>query len=96
MVIVAGHLIVDPAQREDYLLGCVDVVRRGPRRRWLPRLRLVGRPRRRRANTTSSNAGNRPPRSRRSAAAASRANRARAVLSASVAEYDVGATRNLS
>ncbi len=27
MVIVAGHLIVDPAQREDYLSGCVDVVR---------------------------------------------------------------------
>ena len=27
MVIVAGHLIVDPAQRQDYLSGCVDVVR---------------------------------------------------------------------
>ena len=26
-VIVAGHLIVDPAQRDDYLAGCVEVVR---------------------------------------------------------------------
>lgn len=26
MVIVAGHLIVDPAHRDDYLSGCVDVV----------------------------------------------------------------------
>ncbi|WP_006243555.1 putative quinol monooxygenase [Mycolicibacterium tusciae] len=26
MVIVAGHLIVDPAQRADYLSGCADVV----------------------------------------------------------------------
>ncbi len=25
-VIVAGHLIVDPAQRDDYLTGCVAVV----------------------------------------------------------------------
>jgi quinol monooxygenase YgiN len=27
MVIVAGHLTVEPSQREDYLSGCVDVVR---------------------------------------------------------------------
>ncbi len=27
MVIVAGHLIVDPSQRDDYLSGCIDVVR---------------------------------------------------------------------
>ncbi len=26
MVIVAGHIIVDPAQRESYLAGCVSVV----------------------------------------------------------------------
>jgi quinol monooxygenase YgiN len=31
MVIVAGHLIVDPAQRDDYLSGCVDVVRQARR-----------------------------------------------------------------
>ncbi|CAB4686092.1 MAG: antibiotic biosynthesis monooxygenase [Actinobacteria bacterium] len=27
MVIVSGHLVVDPAAREDYLDGCRDVVR---------------------------------------------------------------------
>lgn len=26
MVIVAGHLVVDPARREEYLAGCVAVV----------------------------------------------------------------------
>jgi len=26
MVIVAGHLIVDPRQRESYLAGCVSIV----------------------------------------------------------------------
>ena len=26
MVIVAGHIVVDPSQRDDYLSGCVDVV----------------------------------------------------------------------
>lgn len=33
MVIVAGHLVVDPPQRESYLAGCKDVVdqaRRAP------------------------------------------------------------------
>lgn len=29
MVIVAGHLIVDPEQRESYLAGCVSVVEQG-------------------------------------------------------------------
>jgi quinol monooxygenase YgiN len=29
MVIVTGHLIVDPSQRDEYLSGCVDVVRDG-------------------------------------------------------------------
>ena len=28
MIIVAGHLIVDPADRESYLAGCTTVVRR--------------------------------------------------------------------
>lgn len=27
MVIVAGHLTVDPAERDSYLAGCADVVR---------------------------------------------------------------------
>lgn len=29
MVIVAGHLIVDAAQRDSYLAGCVSVVEQG-------------------------------------------------------------------
>ena len=31
MVIVAGHLVVDPEQRDDYLSGCVEVVRQARR-----------------------------------------------------------------
>src|SRR6478609_6074682 len=27
VVIVAGHVVVDPAHRDDYLKGCVEVVR---------------------------------------------------------------------
>jgi quinol monooxygenase YgiN len=31
VVIVAGHVVVDPEQRDDYLSGCVEVVRRARR-----------------------------------------------------------------
>ncbi|WP_101946859.1 putative quinol monooxygenase [Mycobacterium sp. 3519A] len=31
MVIVAGHVVVDPKQRDDYLAGCVEVVRQARR-----------------------------------------------------------------
>jgi quinol monooxygenase YgiN len=31
VVIVAGYSIVDPAERDDYLSGCVDVVRQARR-----------------------------------------------------------------
>jgi quinol monooxygenase YgiN len=31
MVIVAGHIVVDPQERDDYLSGCVDVVRQARR-----------------------------------------------------------------
>lgn len=31
MLIVAGHLVVDPHDRDDYLSGCVDVVRQARR-----------------------------------------------------------------
>ncbi|MGX9791939.1 putative quinol monooxygenase [Mycobacterium sp. MMS18-G62] len=31
MVIVAGHVVVDPGGREDYLRGCIDVLRQGRR-----------------------------------------------------------------
>lgn len=31
MVIVAGHIVVNPQQRDDYLSGCVEVVRQARR-----------------------------------------------------------------
>jgi quinol monooxygenase YgiN len=31
MVIVAGHVVVDPKQRDEYLGGCIEVVRQGRR-----------------------------------------------------------------
>lgn len=31
MLIVAGHVVVDPEQRDDYLAGCVEVVRQARR-----------------------------------------------------------------
>jgi quinol monooxygenase YgiN len=31
MVIVAGHVVVDPQQRDDYLSGCVEVVHQARR-----------------------------------------------------------------
>ena len=31
MLIVAGHLVVDPQDRDDYLSGCVEVVRQARR-----------------------------------------------------------------
>ena len=31
MVIVAGHIVVDPQERDEYLSGCVEVVRQARR-----------------------------------------------------------------
>jgi quinol monooxygenase YgiN len=31
VVIVAGHIVVEPHERDDYLAGCVDVVRQARR-----------------------------------------------------------------
>jgi quinol monooxygenase YgiN len=31
VVIIAGHVVVDPQQRDDYLSGCVEVVRQARR-----------------------------------------------------------------
>jgi quinol monooxygenase YgiN len=31
VVIVAGHVVVDPQERDDYLAGCVEVVRQARR-----------------------------------------------------------------
>ncbi|WP_067864206.1 putative quinol monooxygenase [Nocardia shimofusensis] len=33
MVVVAGHIMVDPARREEYLAGCVTVVEQARRAR---------------------------------------------------------------
>jgi quinol monooxygenase YgiN len=49
MVIVAGHITVEPQQRESYLAGCVRIVEQARPGSWLPRrrdLRGPGRPRR--------------------------------------------------
>ncbi len=48
MVIVAGHITVEPQQRESYLAGRVRIRRTGSPGSWLPRrrdLRGPGRPR---------------------------------------------------
>jgi quinol monooxygenase YgiN len=31
VVVVAGHVVVDPEERDDYLTGCVEVVRQARR-----------------------------------------------------------------
>jgi hypothetical protein len=36
MVIVAGHITVEPEQRGSYLAGSVSVVEKGSLGRWLP------------------------------------------------------------
>jgi quinol monooxygenase YgiN len=94
-VIVAGYVIVDPSQRDDYLSGCVDVVLQARTTAgcldFAVSADLVDT---RRINILE----------RWESAAAVEAFRGSgvggeqgaAILSASVAEYDVGATRILS
>lgn len=95
MVIVAGHLIVDPSQREDYLLGCVDVVRAARAADGCLDFAL---------SADLIDAGRINILERWASAAAVEAFRGSgvegeqraAILTASVAEYGVGAARNLS
>jgi quinol monooxygenase YgiN len=95
VVIVAGHLIVDPAQREDYLLGCVDVVRQARSADGCLDFAL---------SADLVDTGRINILERWESAAAVEAFRGSgvdgeqgaAILSASVAEYEIGATRNLS
>jgi quinol monooxygenase YgiN len=95
VVIVAGHLIVDPAQREDYLLGCVDVVRQARNADGCLDFAL---------SADLVDTGRINILERWESAAAVEAFRGSgvdgeqgaAILSASVAEYEIGATRNLS
>ena len=94
-VIVAGHLIVDPAERDDYLAGCVEVVRQARTTAGCLDFAL---------SADLVDAGRINILERWESAAAVEAFRGSgvdddqgaAILTASVAEYDVGATRELS
>jgi len=94
-VIVAGHLIVDPAERDDYLAGCVEVVRQARATAGCLDFAL---------SADLVDAGRINILERWESAAAVEAFRGSgvdddqgaAILTASVAEYDVGATRELS
>ena len=94
-VIVAGHLIVDPAERDDYLAGCVEVVRQARTTAGCLDFAL---------SADLVDAGRINILERWESAAAIEAFRGSgvdddqgaAILTASVAEYDVGATRELS
>jgi quinol monooxygenase YgiN len=95
VVIVAGHLIVDPAQRDDYLSGCVDVVRAARAAEGCLDFALS-------ADLVDAGRVNILERWESQAAVeAFRGNgvdeeQGAVIVSASVAEYDVGATRELS
>jgi quinol monooxygenase YgiN len=95
VVIVAGHLIVDPAQREDYLLGCVDVVREARAAQGCLDFALS-------ADLVDTGRINILERWESPAAVEAfrgsgvEGEQGAAILTASVAEYDVGAIRNLS
>jgi quinol monooxygenase YgiN len=95
VVIVAGHIIVDPSQRDDYLSGCVDVVRQGRAATGCLDFALS-------ADLVDPGRVNILERWESQAAVeAFRGGgvddaQGAAIVSASVAEYEVGATRSLS
>ena len=95
MVIVAGHIMVDPSQRDDYLSGCVDVVRQGRAATGCLDFALS-------ADLVDPGRVNILERWESQAAVeAFRGGgvddeQGAAIVSASVAEYEVGATRSLS
>ncbi len=95
MVIVAGHIIVDPSQRDDYLSGCADVVRQGRAATGCLDFALS-------ADLVEPGRVNILERWESQAAVeAFRGGgvddeQGAAIVSASVAEYEVGATRSLS
>lgn len=94
-VIVAGHLVVDPAHRADYLAGCVEVVRQARATAGCLDFAL---------SADLVDAGRINILERWESQAAVNAFRGggvegeqgAAILTATVAEYDVGATRSLS
>jgi quinol monooxygenase YgiN len=95
MVIVAGHLIVDPSQRDEYLAGCVDVVLAGRAAAGCLDFAL---------SADLIDPGRVNILEQWESVAAVEAFRGSgvdgeqgaAIITASVAEYEVGATRNLS
>ena len=95
MVIVAGHLIVDPARRDDYLSGCVDVVRAARGTEGCLDFALS-------ADLVDAGRINILERwESQEAVEAFRGSgvdeeQGAAIVTASVAEYDIGATRSLS
>ena len=73
MVIVAGYLVVDPLQRESYLLGCKAVVQQARRTQGCLDF-AISADCSIRVGSTSSNAGNRRPPSMGSGVAGPRMN----------------------
>jgi quinol monooxygenase YgiN len=95
VVIVAGHLIVDPVQRHDYLAGCADVVRQARTAEGCLDFALS-------ADLVDASRINILERwESQDAVDAFRGSgvdseQGAAIVSASVAEYDIGAIRNLT
>ncbi len=95
MVIVAGHLVVDPTERDDYLSGCVEVVRQARRAPGCLDFSLS-------ADVIDPGRINIFERWESQAAVeafrggGTSAEQGAAIVSAAVAEYDVAAERNLS
>lgn len=95
MVIVAGHVVVDPEQRDDYLSECVEVVRQARRTPGCLDFALSADPlepgrvnifeRWESQAAVEAFRGGGPSAGQRTA-----------ILSASVAEYDVGDERTLT
>ena len=94
MVIVSGHLVVDPQQRDEYLSGCRDVVRQARRAKGCLDFSL---------SADLIDPGRVNILERWDSVTAAQAFRGSgpsdeqgaAILAASVAEYDVGAGRSL-
>jgi quinol monooxygenase YgiN len=105
VVIVAGYSIVDPAERDDYLSGCVDVVRQARRTPGCldfslsadlvepGRINVFGRRESQAAVEAFRGWGHLPPEGQGDGP--SDEQRA-AIVSAAVAEYDVAGQRSLS
>ena len=95
MVIIAGHVTVDPEQRESHLEDIMRVVEKARGANGCLDFAIDGRPARSRAAFTSSSAGSPGPLSWPSASEPPASEQGAALLSGSVAEYDVADARPL-